>query len=217
MSVLVLLVTLWLGGRGPITYSVSRGADPVVGVAVEMLQDDLQEVTGLRPQPIRTGAALRIVQYDRERINLSRFGVPVSIADSLRFVREAFYVGTHGQQLVVIGSDARGTAYGVLEVSRLAGVSPWTWWGDSHPEKKERFGIPEGYFTFQHPSVEYRGLFLNDEDWAFRPWSAQHYSPQEDELTISTDTYRQIFKLLLRLRANAVWPGMHNGTTPSFW
>ena len=216
MRALILLAFLWFSGNGPLTYTVSRNADPVVGVAVGMLQDDLQEVTGLRPQPARSGATLRIVQYDRERTSLARLGVPAAIADSLKFVKEAFYVGAHGGQLVVVGSDARGTAYGVLEVSRLAGVSPWTWWGDSHPEKKTRLEIPDGYSTFQHPSVEYRGLFLNDEDWAFRVWSAQHYSPQGDQLTISTDTYRQICKLLLRLRGNTLWPGMHPGTTAFF-
>ncbi|MCR4823960.1 MAG: glycosyl hydrolase 115 family protein [Bacteroidales bacterium] len=216
MRTLLLLAFLWFGGQGPLTYTVSRNADPVVGVAVEMLQDDLQEVTGTRPQPTRTGAGLRIVQYDRERTSLARLGVPAAIADSLRFVREAFYVGTAGGQLVVVGSDARGTAYGVLELSRLAGVSPWTWWGDSRPEKRERLEIPEGYSSFQHPSVEYRGLFLNDEDWAFRVWSAEHFSPQGDRLTISADTYREICKLLLRLRGNTLWPGMHPGTTAFF-
>ena len=216
MRTLLLLAFLWFGGNGPLTYTVSRNADPVVGVAVEMLQGDLQEVTGQRPQPAKSGATLRIVQYDRERTSLSRLGVPAAIADSLRFVKEAFYVGTHGRQLVVVGSDARGTAYGVLEISRLAGVSPWTWWGDSRPAKKDRLEIPDGYSTFQHPSVEYRGLFLNDEDWAFRPWSAQTYSPQADGLTISADTYRQVCKLLLRLRGNTLWPGMHPGTTAFF-
>ena len=216
MRTLILLAFLWFGGNGPLTYTVSRNADPVVGVAVEMLQGDLQEVTGVRPQAARTGAALRIVQYDRERTNLTRLGVPARIADSLRFVKEAFYVGTHGSQLIVVGSDARGTAYGVLEVSRLAGVSPWIWWGDARPEKRDRLEVPDGWSTFQHPSVEYRGLFLNDEDWAFRPWSAQTYSPQPDKLTISADTYRQVCKLLLRLRANTLWPGMHPGTTAFF-
>ena len=216
MRTLILLAFLWFGGGNPLTYTVSRNADPVVGVAVGMMQDDLQEVTGLRPQPERTGATLRIVQYDRERTDLSRLGVPGAIADSLRFVKEAFWVGTHGKQLVVVGSDARGTAYGVLEISRLAGVSPWIWWGDSHPEKRSSLELPDGYSSFQHPSVEFRGLFLNDEDWAFRVWSAQHYSPQPDRLTISADTYRQLCKLLLRLRANTLWPGMHPGTTAFF-
>ena len=216
MRTLILLAFLWFGSGSPLTYTVSRNADPVVGVAVQMMQDDLQEVTGTRPQAVRADAKLRIVQYDRERTHLKYLGVPAAVADSLRFVKEAFYVGTHGRQLVVVGSDARGTAYGVLEISRLAGVSPWIWWGDSRPEKKERLEIPDGWRTFQHPSVEYRGFFLNDEDWAMRPWSAQTFAPQGDDLSFSADTYRQFFRLLLRLRANTLWPGMHPDTTPFF-
>ena len=217
MGTLAILAFLWFNGASPVTLSVSRDADPVVGVAVDMLQDDLEEVTGLRPRDSRrSDAAVRIIQYDRERTSLRRLGVPAEIADSLSFVKEAFYIGTCGRQIVVIGSDGRGAAYGALELSRLAGVSPWIWWGDSRPEKRDRLELPDGFSTFQHPSVEYRGFFLNDEDWAFRPWSTQTFSPQENPETISADTYRELFKLLLRLRANTLWPGMHPGTTPFF-
>ena len=217
MGALAILAFLWFNGVSPVTCSVSRNADPVVGVAVDMLQDDLEEVTGLRPQSSRkSNATIRIIQYDRDRTNLGRLGVPSDIADSLTFVKEAFYIGTSGGQIVVVGSDGRGTAYGVLEVSRLAGVSPWIWWGDSRPERKISLTLPEGFSTFQHPSVEYRGFFLNDEDWGFRPWSTRTFSPQDDPETISADTYRELFKLLLRLRANTLWPGMHPGTTPFF-
>lgn len=217
MGALTILAFLWFSGVSPVTYSVSHNADPVVGVAVDMLSSDLEEVTDQTPRPAKAGnATVRIIQYDRDKVNLRRLGVPSDIADSLRFVKEAFYVGTHGSRIIVVGSDGRGTAYGVLEVSRLAGVSPWIWWGDSRPEKRSRLELPEGYSTFQHPSVEYRGFFLNDEDWSFRPWSSKTFSPSEDPGHISADTYREMFKLLLRLRANTIWPGMHNGTTPFF-
>lgn len=217
MGALAILAFLWFNGASPVTISVSRDADPVVGVAVDMLKDDLAEVTGLRPQGSgRGGATVRIIQYDKEKPNLRRLGVPSGTADSLSFVKEAFYIGTCGKQIVIVGSDERGTAYGALELSRLAGVSPWTWWGDSRPEKRVVLELPDGFSTFQHPSVEYRGFFLNDEDWAFRPWSTQTFSPQNKPETISADTYRELFKLLLRLRANTLWPGMHPGTTPFF-
>lgn len=73
--------------------------------------------------------------------------------------------------MLVVGSDGRGTAYGILELSRLAGVSPWVWWGDVTPIKKNQLTLPADYTTFQSPSVEYRGIFLNDEDWSLQPWS----------------------------------------------
>ena len=136
MRTLILLAFLWFGSGSPLTYTVSRNADPVVGVAVQMMQDDLQEVTGTRPQAVRADARLRIVQYDRERTHLKYLGVPAAVADSLRFVKEAFYVGTHGRQLVVVGSDARGTAYGVLEVSRLGAYPPGS--GGAIPARRRR-------------------------------------------------------------------------------
>lgn len=217
MRTLAILAFLWFNGVSPVTINVSRNADPVVGVAVDMLQDDLEEVTGLTPRRTDAGGAtVKIIQCDRDRTSLRRLGVPADIADSLSFVKEAFYIGTRGRQIIIAGSDGRGTAYGALELSRLAGVSPWIWWGDSRPEKRASLELPDGFSTFQHPSVEYRGFFLNDEDWAFRPWSTQTFSPQDNPETISADTYRELFKLLLRLKANTLWPGMHPGTTPFF-
>ena len=217
MKALVILAFAWFSGQSPLNFSVSRHADPVVEIAADMMQDDLEEVTGMRPVETAPGkAGIRIIQYDKDRTKLGKFGVPAEIADSLAFVKEAFYIGTHDGQIIVAGSDARGTAYGILEISRLAGMSPWTWWGDSRPQKRERLELPDGYSSFQHPSVEYRGIFINDEDWAFRPWSTQTFSPQDNPETISADTYREVFKLLLRLRANTLWPAMHPGTTPFF-
>lgn len=71
--------------------------------------------------------------------------------------------------MLVVGSDPRGTAYGVLELSRMMGVSPWEWWADVHPDKKDFLYIDKGVVTVQSPSVQYRGIFLNDEDWALLP------------------------------------------------
>jgi len=217
MGALAILAFLWFNGVSPVSLSVSRNADPVVGVAVDMLRADLEEVTDLSPRRAAPGSAtVRIIQYDRDKANLRRLGVPSDVADSLGFVKEAFYIGTHGPQVIVVGSDGRGTAYGALELSRLAGVSPWIWWGDSRPEKRSSLELPEGFSTFRHPSVEYRGFFLNDEDWSFRPWSTMTFSPQDNPETISADSYRELFRLLLRLRANTIWPGMHNHTTAFF-
>lgn len=127
MKALVILAFVWFSGQSPLNFSVSRHADPVVEIAADMMQDDLEEVTGMRPVETVPGkAGIRIIQYDKDRTKLGKFGVPAEIADSLAFVKEAFYIGTHDGQIIVAGSDARGTAYGILEISRLAGVSPWT-------------------------------------------------------------------------------------------
>lgn len=151
-------VVTWFDGSHPVTLSLSAKVEPVVKVATDMFQSDMKEVTGQRAQlsDAKT-AAIRVVQLDREPSlarKLSAMGFPV---DSLKRYKEAFCIRpVDDKQVWVVGSDARGTAYGVLELSRLAGVSPWTWWGDVYPERKSRLTLPTDYRTFQHPSVEYR-------------------------------------------------------------
>lgn len=122
--------------------------------------------------------------------------------------------------LVVAGSDRRGTAYGLLEISRLMGVSPWEWWADVEPTPLKKFQLAAHFKQLQSPSVPYRGIFLNDEDWGLLPWSSQHYEPGLPTLggktkgAIGPKTYERIFQLLLRLRANTLWPAMHECTVP---
>ena len=119
-------------------------------------------------------------------------------------------------KLLVAGSDSHGTAYGIMELSRLIGVSPWEWWADVTPEKKISFVLPVEYQTLQSPSVEYRGIFINDEDWGLMPWSSQTYEPSDIKGHIGPKTNARIFELLLRLRANTYWPAMHECTLPFF-
>ncbi|SFU69889.1 Glycosyl hydrolase family 115 [Pustulibacterium marinum] len=112
--------------------------------------------------------------------------------------------------LVIVGSDRRGTAYGILEISRMLGVSPWEWWADVQPEKNEEISISITPKTYGEPSVKYRGVFLNDEDWGLQRWAALNF---EQELgDIGPKTYAKAFELLLRLRANTIWPAMHSCT-----
>jgi len=119
-------------------------------------------------------------------------------------------------KLVVAGSDSHGTAYGILEISRLLGVSPWEWWADVTPEKRETFRLSSKFRELQSPSVEYRGIFINDEDWGLMPWGNQTYEPSDVKGEIGPRTNERIFELLLRLRANTYWPAMHECTLPFF-
>lgn len=116
-----------------------------------------------------------------------------------------------GQQvLVVAGSDSRATAYGLLEISRIIGVSPWVWWADVKPYKKETIELPYNLYISDGPKVKYRGIFLNDEDWGLQPWAAKTFEPETGD--IGPKTYEKIFQLLLRLKANTIWPAMHPST-----
>ncbi|GAA3638203.1 glycosyl hydrolase 115 family protein [Flavivirga jejuensis] len=116
--------------------------------------------------------------------------------------------------LVVVGSDRRGTAYGILELSRMIGVSPWEWWADVTPEKKNEISLSIKSVVSKVPSVKYRGVFLNDEDWGLQRWAALNYEPETGD--IGPKTYAKIFELLLRLRANTIWPAMHSSTKPFY-
>ncbi len=209
----------WHAADRPATYTVTKKTDPVVQTALGMWKDDLRQVTGQEPRAAKNGT-IRIVQLDREPAmakQLRKQGVPV---DKLTGVGDGFWVGwTKGQQpaaLLVVGSNGRGCAYGLLELSRQAGVSPWIWWGDVVPEKRQALSLPADYQTLQVASVAYRGIFINDEDWSLRNWAWKNYEKTTQFGTMGPKTYKAIFQLLLRLRANAIWPGMHTGT-PGFF
>ena len=116
--------------------------------------------------------------------------------------------------LYVVGSDPNGTAYGLMELSRMIGVSPWTWWCDVPPAKKDVLSIPGDLMIADAPKVRFRGIFLNDEDWGLQPWAAKTFEPQTGD--IGPKTYDKIFELLLRHKANAIWPAMHKCTRAFF-
>mgnify|MGYP000306499870 CR=1 FL=1 len=111
------------------------------------------------------------------------------------------------EAFVVAGSDARGAAYGLFELSEAAGVSPWVWWADAPTADMDALHVTAGHYEFGPPSVQYRGVFLNDTDWGLLPWASETFEPEYGN--IGPKTYAQIFELLLRLDANYVWPAMH--------
>ena len=112
--------------------------------------------------------------------------------------------------LVIFGSQPRATAYGMFELSRMAGVSPWIWWADVTPAKKTKLYVTPGRRVFGSPSVKFRGIFVNDEDWGLRPWGARNLDTELGNF--GPKTYAVIMELLLRLRANTLWPAMHPGS-----
>jgi hypothetical protein len=106
------------------------------------------------------------------------------------------------QYLVVAGSDQRGTIYGIYEISRQLGVSPWYWWADVPSKKRPAAYVLSGYYTSGGPKVKYRGIFINDEEPSFGGWAREKFGG------INSKMYAHIFELLLRLRANYLWPAM---------
>lgn len=113
--------------------------------------------------------------------------------------------------IVIAGSDRRGTAYGLLDVSKAIGVSPWYWWLDAPIAHKNSINLNVKPFVSKKPSVKYRGVFINDEDWGLLRWAKRNY---EKELgNIGPRTYAQVCELLLRLGANHLAPAMHEAST----
>ena len=202
----------WYNGKQAVAYSVQTEVEPVVKVALGMFSDDMSAVTGKNAVQQKKGT-IRIVELDKAnkklQKELSRNGVPV---EKLKSSYDGFHISVMGNQVVIVGKNGRGTAYGILEMSRMAGVNPWIWWGDMLPEKKSLLTIDRNRAITQGASVEYRGIFINDEDWSIRPWSEKG----KQKGLIDRDTYKKVFQLLMRLRANALWPGMHEGTVPFF-
>ncbi|MBR1415602.1 MAG: glycosyl hydrolase 115 family protein [Prevotella sp.] len=187
---------VWFDGTNPVSYQVVGKVDPVVSQALQMFCSDMQQVTGLKP----VASKKAVIKIQQGRGSDDGFSLSVSPEG----------------QILVQGHNGRGTAYGLLELSRLAGVSPWVWWGDVTPERKARLTLDSDYRMEHTPSVAFRGIFINDEDWSLRNWAWKTYEKTDQFGAIGPKTYKAVFQLLLRLRANAIWPGMHTGT-PGFF
>ena len=183
----------------------------VVATAVEMLKGDWTKVFG---QAFADQSQTRVIVGTVGRSHMLK-DIKVDFR-SLKGKNQAFMLCVTAEgDLVVAGSDPHGTAYGVMQLSRLIGVSPWEWWADCTPKHLDTFSLPDGYKDMQAPKVEYRGIFINDEDWGLMPWSYQTHEPAEKGV-IGPKTTARIFELLLRLRANLYWPPMHDVSKPFF-
>lgn len=199
-----------------VTVVCSEEEATVVFTALNLLERDLEAVltAPLHVTSEAKGAKILVGTLGQSPL-IEQVGVDLT---PLAGKHEAFLLATTPDgRLLIAGSDKRGTAYGIMEFSRLIGVSPWEWWADATPEKLSRFTLPKNYLTTQAPSVAYRGIFLNDEDWGLTPWSWLTYEPSEVEGRIGPKTHERIFELLLRLRANTFWPAMHECSVPFYF
>lgn len=203
-----------LNANQSLTIACRDSEAEVVHTALNLLNRDLASVLSVESQVAsQRGDILIGTLHESEWIDCA--GIDLS---PLKDKKQAFLLAVSpAGKLVIAGSDKYGTAYGVMELSRLIGVSPWEWWADAVPEKKESFRLPSSYYNVQSPSVEYRGIFINDEDWGLTPWSWQTYEPGNIKGQIGPKTHERIFELLLRLRANTFWPAMHGCSVPFYF
>ena len=163
-----------------------------VRMAVENLRHDLKAVTGSANAPVVVGTigksklAKKYKQQSKE----------------LQGKWEQYLIFTDKGKLVILGSDKRGTIYGIYELSRQIGVSPWYWMADAPIRKHEQIFAKSGIYTDGEPKVKYRGIFINDEWPSFGTWCKNLFGG------INSKAYARIFELMLRLKANYFWPAM---------
>lgn len=194
--------------RETIRYELDNSAEPVVHTALNMFEGDLNRVL--------EASLIKNDKDGNEKLIIHTL-TNKETNDRIASQHEAFRIEVKEGNLYVTGSDANGTAYGIMELSRMIGVSPWEWWADSTPAPREKWVIPSGFLSEQSPAVLYRGIFINDEDWGLNPWSWKNYEPSDRKGEIGPKTYQAVFELMLRLRANILWPAMHEITIPFYF
>ena len=168
-----------------------------VKIAIRNLQDDMQKVMGTATTT--NGVSIVIGTLGKnptiDKLKLT----------DLKGKREKFIITTTADNTIVIaGSDRRGTIYGVYELSRQLGVSPWYWWADVPVERHDEAYIIKGTYTDGEPAVEFRGLFLNDEAPCLTSWVKNTFGTNYGDHRF----YEKVFELILRLKGNYLWPAM---------
>ena len=208
-------------GQSAVPLCVETNDERSVIRASSDLADDVQRVTGIKPE---------VVSTSNGQTNLVIIGTlgHSNTVDRLAADGKLDVTGVRGewesytlqlvkhplpgveQALVIAGSDRRGTIYGIYQLSELIGVSPWYWWADVPVRKRNFVALHGDIFKQGPPAVKYRGIFLNDEDWGLRPWASKTFDPATGN--IGPKPYAKVFELLLRLHANYLWPAMHPDT-----
>ncbi len=193
---------------------VDKNDDWLVHKAASLLQSDIERVTGKKPEIISTlpptAKNIIIIGSINKSSLIGKLVKEKKLnVDDIKGKWESFKLQVINNPLnqiqnafIIAGSDKRGTAYGVFELSEQMGVSPWYWWADVPVKKKKEVFIKKGAYKFGPPSVKYRGIFINDEAPAFSGWTKEKFGG------VNHLVYEKIFELLLRLKANYLWPAM---------
>lgn len=194
-----------------------------VKTVANLFADDVERVTGKRPT-VSTGKPKAKIAVIVGTVDGNRWIRELSEkkkvdASAMRGQWERFVLATVEnpfpgveEALIVAGSDRRGAAYGLLSISEAIGVSPLYWWSDVpvRRAKEVRLKRPISHVS-KSPSVQYRGFFINDEGWGFRPWAAS--TLDKDRKNVGPKTYEKVCELILRMKGNFLAPAMHPGTS----
>ena len=184
------------------TISYEASEPLAVRLAASSLMKDFQSVMGFTPVKSAKNPTILIgtVGCNKQIDQWVKGGK----LPNLKGKREKFIITTIDGQVVIAGSDRRGAVYGIYELSRQMGVSPWYWWMDVPIEKHDYVGVLPGTFTDGEPAVEFRGLFLNDEAPCLTTWVKNTFGTGYGDHNF----YGKVFELILRLKGNMLWPAM---------
>lgn len=187
--------------------------DTAVKMALKNLQSDFGRVTGETPRMVTKPEGKRLIivgtltsPYISQLVKNKQLDASLLKGKWETYVMTVVVNPLEGvdEALVIAGSDRRGAVYGIYELSEQLGVSPWYDWADVPVERQQNLSIARGTYTAGEPAVKYRGLFLNDEAPCLTGWVKHTYGTNYGDHRF----YARVFELLLRLRANMLWPAM---------
>ena len=197
---------------------VPEGEPALVKKIGVVLSEDIERVTGVKNDVndnfnLNDNLNRSVLDSKRSTIIIATVDcLPASLGVDVSDIKgcwERYKILSRGNCLMIVGSDARGAAYGALHVSEKIGVSPWYWFADVPVAKKSILNYSENYIS-KSPTIKYRGIFINDEDWGLKTWAEKNF--EKDLGDIGPKTYDKVCELLLRLKANMLAPAMHTCT-----
>lgn len=196
---------LLLNPQKQVTITTDEADFKAVDIAVHALAADFGRVTGQDAVLQHQADAKIIVGTIGHSKFIEQLAKKKLIdATQLKGKREKFIITTVGKQLIIAGSDRRGTVYGIYELSAQMGVSPWYYWADVPTERHEEIYVNQGIYTDGEPAVAYRGIFLNDEAPCLSTWIKNTFGTNYADHHF----YERVFELVLRLKGNMMWPAM---------
>ncbi|MBD1425156.1 glycosyl hydrolase 115 family protein [Sphingobacterium arenae] len=195
------------------TILIDQNDDKGVMIAAQNLQEDFARVSGSRAPLIFEPNGNRLIiigtlesHYIKDLIKNKKIDGTQLHGKNEKYLMTVVDnpLGGVKEALVIVGSDKRGTIYGIYELSEQMGVSPWYDWADVPVQPQQNLAIDRGQHTAGEPAVKYRGIFLNDEAPCLTGWVKHTYGTNYGDHRF----YGRVFELILRLRGNFLWPAM---------
>jgi hypothetical protein len=206
-----------VAGQQPTPLCVAEDEWPGVAIAAQSFREDVNRVTGTTPALLHCLSQHSHAQ--RQAILIGTIGHSALI-ERLIATHQLDVSAVRGhwemsvttlvehplpgidRALVIAGADKRGTIFGIYDLSEQIGVSPWYWWADVPVPHRDALYVTPGTYLQPQPAVQYRGIFLNDEEPALGGWARAKFGGFNHQF------YTHVFELLLRLKANFLWPAM---------